>query len=657
MPGPLQANRQDECCQPSHSTGAPVLQVPADGSGRSLKESGPGLRCLPSPVGGQQGGASLVGHKDDPLEWENNPDAGSPTDHRVRCLNRGLGSNMPGIRHRWAMVRTGEDLAYKLPRAPSSHTGTENVREEENQSVSAAQIGQYNSCGLHKQSGWDNFKETCRPDTRPMDVVPGEEYTRPSPTPAGSTELYGGQGVQVNEGSIRLETEPQYLLQDQQSLWATGSGPIRIQTDTSVPTLLQLAARSICRGRRCLPAGLDNGEGICKPPLEPYSPSAESGTISGGGPGPSGPTVESSAMVCCASVNASGLATPTPTAGAVHTDGKDGSKSKSSRMEHIRKDLKNQGLSEQATSLIIHSWRVKTNRSYDSLFKRWNRWCRERNSDPISGPVSEVANFLASLFQEGYQYSSVNAYRSAISSVHDRVDGVTVGQHPTIVRLVKGIFNVRPPVPRYSTTWDVQQVLNFLEAAGEPANASLKALTHRTVFLMAITRPSRSADLSQLNIDRMKIQSNGVAFIPTVLAKQSRQGKPIEEFFFPSLPGNSNLCPVETLKVYLEKTRSLRGEEPKLFVSFIKPHRAVTSSSIARWLKTILEEAGVDTSLFGAHSTRGASASAASSAGITTGDILKAANWSSESVFQRFYHKKVNKAVFGRAVLNQNSSE
>ena len=37
-----------------------------------------------------------------------------------------------------------------------------------------------------------------------------------------------------------------------------------------------------------------------------------------------------------------------------------------------------------------------------------------------------------------------------------------------------------------------------------------------------------------------------------------------------------------------------------------------------------------DPSIFGAHSTRGASASAAMRGGITTKDILKAANWSSE---------------------------
>ena len=117
----------------------------------------------------------------------------------------------------------------------------------------------------------------------------------------------------------------------------------------------------------------------------------------------------------------------------------------SGRMEHIRESLKSQGLSDQATSLIAKSWRTKTTQSYDSLFKRWDRWCSERNSNPFSGPVSDVANFLASLFEEGYQYSSVNAYRSAISSVHDKVDGLSVGQHPTIVRLLKGIFNVLPP--------------------------------------------------------------------------------------------------------------------------------------------------------------------------------------------------------------------
>ena len=41
----------------------------------------------------------------------------------------------------------------------------------------------------------------------------------------------------------------------------------------------------------------------------------------------------------------------------------------------------------------------------------------------------------------------------------------------------------------------------------------------------------------------------------------------------------------------------------------------------------------------------------AANMGVTTNDILKAANWSSESVFQKFYHKPTEKCNYGRAVL------
>ena len=127
---------------------------------------------------------------------------------------------------------------------------------------------------------------------------------------------------------------------------------------------------------------------------------------------------------------------------------------------------------------------------------------------------------------------------------------------------------------------------------------------------------------------------------------------------FPAFLANTTPCPVRTLDKYLDKTKQLRENENRLFISFIKPHKAVTSSSIARWLRTILEEIGIDSSIFGAHSTCGASASAAARGGVTLEEILKAANWSSESVFQRFYHKEMHRVAYGRAVIdNQNSLE
>jgi hypothetical protein len=45
-------------------------------------------------------------------------------------------------------------------------------------------------------------------------------------------------------------------------------------------------------------------------------------------------------------------------------------------------------------------------------------------------------------------------------------------------------------------------------------------------------------------------------------------------------------------------------------------------------LKSVLTSSGVDTSVFSAHSTRGASTSGASQAGVTTQQILSTADWS-----------------------------
>ena len=52
--------------------------------------------------------------------------------------------------------------------------------------------------------------------------------------------------------------------------------------------------------------------------------------------------------------------------------------------------------------LTFKPWRAKPNKSYDSLFSKWEHWCSERGSDLISGPVMEAANFLAYLFKGGF---------------------------------------------------------------------------------------------------------------------------------------------------------------------------------------------------------------------------------------------------------------
>ena len=63
-----------------------------------------------------------------------------------------------------------------------------------------------------------------------------------------------------------------------------------------------------------------------------------------------------------------------------------------------------------------------------------------------------------------------------------------------------------------------------------------------------------------------------------------------------------------------------------------------------------MESAGIDTIIFKAHSVRSASTSAAAMQGVTTEDLLNAADWSTDSSFRRFYYKPV-RDTFGKSVL------
>ena len=98
-------------------------------------------------------------------------------------------------------------------------------------------------------------------------------------------------------------------------------------------------------------------------------------------------------------------------------------------------------------------------------------------------------------------------------------------------------------------------------------------------------------------------------------------------------------------------TKTLSKDSSHLFVAIVKPHKPIAPCTITHWLKEILKMSGIDISTFTAHSTRGASTSAAADSGITTSDILKAADWSTESVFRKFYYWPTHDASYGHTVL------
>lgn len=133
--------------------------------------------------------------------------------------------------------------------------------------------------------------------------------------------------------------------------------------------------------------------------------------------------------------------------------------------------------------------------------------------------MENIANFLSQLYNEGYEYKTINNYRSAISAIHPLFNGVKVGQNHTITQVMTGIFNKRPPLPRYTNTWDVDLVLNHIQKMPDNKDLCLKELALQTATLMTLTSAARTSEMCLLDLNNMHISEKEVSFTQTGLTK------------------------------------------------------------------------------------------------------------------------------------------
>ena len=223
-----------------------------------------------------------------------------------------------------------------------------------------------------------------------------------------------------------------------------------------------------------------------------------------------------------------------------------------------------------------------------------------------------MLSFLASQFHKGHQYRSLNIYRSAISSAHPRIDGFEIGKHPLVTRLMKGVFNKRPPLPKYSTTWSVGTVLTYLRSLGNNSDMSLKDLSHKLATLLALVTAGRLSDLVLLSVNHFTSTLEGLKFTLSGLSKQSRPNHMRPPIQVQKYGEDSFLCPVECFMAYVTRTNQFRSRDrqglffpAQLFLGISQPHAPIKACSVARWIKCTLSSAGIDTKMFTAHSTRG----------------------------------------------------
>ena len=187
------------------------------------------------------------------------------------------------------------------------------------------------------------------------------------------------------------------------------------------------------------------------------------------------------------------------------------------------------------------------------------------------------------------QYRSINTIRLAISKTHEHVEGIPVGKHPLVSQLLKRIYNWRPPQPRYSSTWDVDTVVRYLQSLGNNNLFPLKVLSQKLLLQMALVEASRVSELQALDLRYWTFQPKGVVFNIPTLGKKRTEGAPPKQVMFGTFPDDGRLCVVKCLRQYEGATQQFRPKDHNscqpLFLSYVRPHGLVSSQRLAQWLR------------------------------------------------------------------------
>ena len=279
---------------------------------------------------------------------------------------------------------------------------------------------------------------------------------------------------------------------------------------------------------------------------------------------------------------------------------------------------------------------------YGVGFRYWTQFCRRNQLDEAAPSSVNLINFLQFEYEVNKrQYRTINTYRSAVSSTLGTCPrlGTPIGQDPLVCRFMRGLHRLRPPRTKLFPNWEIVKVLNQLLTWGEAKQLSLRNLSIKTAFLVAIVCYKRPSDLCNMQVVENYWQLDMMGFTCQPLGYgKTESHNPTPPIRIEPFLKDPRLCPVYHL-VRLEKIlRKLRSSsETRFWLSSKQPHQAITPSTMCGWLKEVISASG---SLHGtARDVRSVGATTAVQARLDIKQIMEAANWQRLTTLQRHYFK------------------
>ncbi|XP_058017525.1 uncharacterized protein LOC131187272 [Ahaetulla prasina] len=596
-----------------------------------------------------------------------------------RCQSVGLGSTSRATPSPGHVVPRGSQSWHQLSGAARHPSGTSGIQGSYPRQECPRSHGQHDGESAYKQVGWHSLSQVDDRNSLPRSlgrvppaVVEGRTYR-------GDGQLQSGLPQPSDYQPGRMVLVPSEFPRVIVPFRASPSGLVLLRNEQSSASVFFEVPLAWSGVSGCPPQQLALGPPICLPTDSTDSQSNKEAPHGEGRVNLGRPLLAQETLVCGSNDSLNPGTMENPGRPGVTQPGTNPTSRTAvatlSRVEIERSILTKARVPPQAVPTMLASRRDSTKRIYEATWRTFDSWCSSQNLVSSMASVLDILAFLQRGLDSGLATNTLRRQIAALSSVLRCGSLLPLSKEPLIQQFLRGATNVNPPVVHRFPSWRLNAVLNALtKTPFEPLrDSSLRFLSLKVAFLIAITSARRISELSALSIrqdlcsffnDRVVLRLD-----PTFLPKVNSQFHRAQEVVLPNFCPNPKhhlekvwhtLDVRRALKIYIDRTSTFRKTEA-LFVSFqpLSLGQKVTKSVLARWIRAAIATAYESQSLpvprnITAHSTRSAASSAAWSAQASIDEICRVATWSTPSSFVRHY--KVDSyasadAAFGRRVL------
>ena len=591
-----------------------------------------------------------------------------------RRIKRKVGRSLKRIHCKRVLVGAGKQAAHKLSGTQSSVSSPQGVPRPLCRQNGSSGNRQYYSGSLHKQGRRHEVGPTVCPTVENLDLVFPATSDSKSPTHPRPFKCDSRQAIQAGSNHPNRVVPPS-------GSFSTNMQPMALPSNRSVCHEVQSQITSVCLSCTGLPGCSSGctypsmgGPGCIRLPTDRHigQSGGEATGLAVQETHSDCPGVAQHALVLGLGEHVQSFPPqPTQPAQSANTalqsdPSQKSDKSKSPCLATRATKIKEQGFSAAVAARIEAPQRRSTRSVYEAKWTIFTKWCFPNQVDFRSPPVKSVADFLMYLFEDKkLQPSTIDGYRSAIADkLGDTI--VNISKDDNLTRLLETFHRDRPKGRRGIPSWNLSLVLHQLtKAPFEPLReASLKHLTFKTVFLLALGSGKRRSEIHAWQHKNIRHQSDWskVSLFPSPsflsknqLAKEGPES--VAPVVIPalaptldkSLKSDRSLCPVRALRYYLDRTSDIRQDKQLVFVSFKKGFdKDISPATISSWIKqTVIlcyelsDHHAHTLHQVKAHDVRAFAASKAFQSGVSLEQILSACHWKSHNTFTQFYLKDV----------------